>query len=70
MTPEMQERIDKRRKALYLAVKQQEPELYRKAVEVAHLAMIDFGGADEVKRAAAVENAIISLIADARGVEV
>lgn len=70
MTPDMKERIEKRRKALYLAVKQEQPELYRKAVEIAHLAMIEFGGHDEVKRAAAVETAIIGLLADATGVMV
>ena len=70
MTPDMQERIRKRREALYLAVKQQRPDLYRKAVEVAHLSMPEFGGNDPVKRAAGVENAVMSLVAEAAGIEV
>lgn len=70
MTPDMKERIEKRRKALYLAVKQQRPDLYEGAVHVGHMAMVDFGGKDEVKRAAAVENAAMSLAAQAAGIEV
>lgn len=62
---DVQERIRKRREALYLAVKQQHPDLYRRAVEVAHLSMIEFGGHDEIKRAAGVENAVMSLLAEA-----
>lgn len=67
MTPDMKERLEKRRKALYLAVKQQRPELYEGAVKVGHMAMVDFGGSDEVKRAAAVECAAMSLAAEAAG---
>ena len=58
------------RKALYLAVKQQRPELYRRVVEVAHLSMPEFGGDDPVKRAAGVENAVMSLVAEAAGIDV
>jgi hypothetical protein len=57
--PNLQRRLEERRQALYLAVKQQRPELYRRAVEVAHLSMVEFGGRDEVKRSASVENAIM-----------
>lgn len=70
MTPDMKERIEKRRKALYLAVKQQRPDLYEGAVQVGHMATVDFGGSDELKRAAAVENAAMSLAAQAAGIDV
>lgn len=70
MTPEMKEKIKKRRDAVYLAVKQQRGDLYRQAVNIGHLAMIDFGGSDENKRAAEVEAAVMSLVAEAAGIDV
>lgn len=70
MDPKIKEKIEQRRKAIYLAVKTHRPDLYRRAVEVAHLSMPEFGGNDPVKRAAGVENAVMSLVAEAAEIEV
>ena len=64
MTPE-REKLERRRAALYAAVKNARPDLYERAVQVVHLALIDFGGVDENKRAALVEAAVMSLVAEA-----
>ena len=70
MSPEMKEKFEARRKALYLAVKNQRPDLYEAAVRVGHMALIDFGGSDENKRAATVEIAAMDLAARAAGIDV
>ena len=70
MTPDMKERLEKRRKALYAAVKNNRPDLYERAVQIGHMAMADFGGHDENKRAAVVEGAAMSLVAEAAGIDV
>jgi hypothetical protein len=67
---EFQERMERRRKALYQAVKAERPDLYQRAVEVGHMALADFGGRDEAKRAAAVEAAAMSLAAEAAGLPI
>ena len=67
---DLQKRIERRRNALYVALKQTHPDMYRRAVEVAHLSLIDFGGRDETKRATAVETAIISLLVEALNIDV
>lgn len=69
MTPDMKERIEKRREALYLAVKNLRPDLYEGAIRVGHLALISFGGNDETRRAAAVECAAMDLAAAAAGID-
>jgi hypothetical protein len=65
MDEQLKRKLEERRKALYIAVRNQRPDLYRKAVEVGHLALTNFGGTDENKRAAIVEAAVMSLVADA-----
>lgn len=70
MSPEMSTRIEERRKAFYLAVKNHSPKLYEAAVRVGHMAMQDFGGTDEVKRAATVEACAMDLIVQAAGIDV
>ena len=65
MSPDLKERIERRRKALYAAVKAERPDLYEAAVRVGHMALIDFGGRDENKRAATVEIAAMDLAATA-----
>ena len=60
--------LEKRLKQLYGAVKNQRPDLYDRVVQVAHLATVEFGGADELKRAAFVEAAVMGLVADAAGI--
>lgn len=67
MTPEMKQRIEERRKALYRAVREEEPEAYRKAVEIGHLGLSVFI-ADENKRAAEIECAVMGLIAEIKGI--
>lgn len=59
---ELREKIQRRRAETYLWVKNYRPELYEKAVRIGHMAMIDFGGSDEIKRAAEVEAAVMDLI--------
>ena len=70
MTPELKEKIERRRRALYLAVKHERPDLYEAAVRVGHMALIDFGGANELARSAAVEIAAMDLVARAAGIDV
>jgi hypothetical protein len=67
---QLREKMRKRREALYAAVRAQRPDLYESAVKVGHMAMIDFGGADETKRAAGVEHAVMSLLAEAAGIRI
>lgn len=64
MTVDVQRLLKQRRKALYVAVGQNRPDLYRRAVDISHLSLIAFGGDDETKRAALVEGSIMSLIAE------
>jgi hypothetical protein len=68
MTPreQLQAKAEARTKATYRAVRAAEPRLYERAVEIGHLAMISFGGEDENRRAAGVEAAVMSLIAELR----
>lgn len=70
MDANLQRKLEERRKALYLAVKNHSPSLYEAAVRVGHMAMADFGGKDEVKRAATVEACAMDLIARAAGIDV
>ena len=71
MNIEMKRRCLKiRQKAVYAALKNADMGLYRRAVEIAHLAMIDFGGRDKNKRAAAVETAVMSLLVEVLGITV
>ena len=70
MTPDMKKRIEKRRKALYLSVKNSRPDLYEGAIRAGHLALVDFGGSNETQRAAAVECAAMSLAATAAGIDI
>jgi len=65
MNHNTQERMERRRKAVYNALKSAHPGLYRRAVEVAHMALIEFGGRDETKRAAIVEACIMELLLEA-----
>lgn len=66
---DFQERLEKHRKTLYLAVRNNRPDLYRRAVEIGHLAMPEFGGDDPLKRSVVVESAAMSLIAEALGLD-
>ena len=70
MTPDMKEKMERRRKAVYNAVRAANPDLYCRAVEVAHMATVEFGGKDETRRAAIVEACIMELLIDAAGIEV
>jgi len=70
MESNMKEKMERRRKAVYNAVRSANPDLYCRAVEVAHIATIEFGGRDETKRAAIVESCIMELLADATGITV
>ena len=70
MTPDMLERLERHRKALYLAVKNNRPDLYERVVQVGHLALPDFGGRDDNKRAATVEHSVMALVAEAAGIDV
>ena len=70
MDEQMKERLARRQKELYRAVRANRPDLYEKAVQIGHLAMLDFGGHDENKRAATVEHAVMSLVADLEGIVV
>ena len=64
----LKDRIERRRQALYLAVKNARPDLYRKAVEVGHLGLSSFIR-DENKRAAEIEAAVMWLIAEAAEID-
>lgn len=64
---QLKRKLEEHRKALYAAVKQDRPDLYRRCVEVGHLAMPEFGGPDPVRRAASVEAAAMLLVAEALG---
>ena len=70
MSPNRLELLERRRKAVYDAVRAANPELYWRAVEIGHLALIDFGGNDETRRAATVEASVMSLLATALNIEV
>ena len=59
--------MEERRKALYALVRTNAPELYERAVQVGHMATPEFGGHDPLKRAANVEAAAMSLVAEALG---
>lgn len=61
----MKAKMEERRKALYAQVRNVAPELYERAVQIGHLAMPEFGGHDVLKRAATVEAAAMSLVAEA-----
>ena len=67
MTDEQLRKLEERRKALYAAVRNNAPELYERAVQIGHLALPEFGGHDPNKRAACVEAAAMSLVAEALG---
>jgi phytoene/squalene synthetase len=69
MTPEMKEKIEKRRKELYRAMKAQHPDLYQAAVAVGHMALPIFhpAGTDEQAIAAEVECCAMQLAAKAVG---
>ena len=68
MSPQVQERLEYLRKQLYANVRNHRPDLYRRAVEISHLATIAFGGADEQRRAARMETAVMGLVAEAAGI--
>ena len=70
MTPAMEEKIKRHRKALYLTMKQERPDLYELAIRVGHMALSNFGGHDETKRAATVEISAMELAAKAAGIKV
>ena len=53
----------------YQAVKNLRPDLYAKAVRIGHLALPEFIQGEPGRRAAAVEKAVICLIAEEIGVE-
>lgn len=59
----LKERLEARSKAVYRAVRAERPDLYAAAVRIGHLALPAFER-DENKRAANVEGAVMSLIAD------
>lgn len=69
MNNSAEERIKKHRELLYRAVKAHSPDLYRRAVEIGHLGLSGFI-ADENRRAAEIEAAVIYLIADIKGVDI
>lgn len=70
MDANIKEKIEQNRKATYAAVRNADPDLYRRVVEIGHLATIEFGGADELTRAVAVESAAMGLVAQALGLVV
>ena len=70
MDEQMRERLVLRQKELYRVVRANRPGLYERAVQIGHLAMVDFGGRDENKRAAGVEHAVMSLVAELEGIVV
>ncbi len=63
---QLKAKLEERRKAVYRAVRANEPRLYELAVEIGHLALPAFER-DENKRAANVEAAVMSMIAELRG---
>ena len=66
----MKEKIERRRKELYRAVKAQRPDLYESAVAVGHMArpMFHPNGTDEDAIAAEVECCAMQLAAKAAGI--
>lgn len=70
MTPQFKEKLERRREQLYAAVKANRPDLYRRAVEVGHMAMEAFGGSNELQRCARVEMSAMELAALAAGIDV
>lgn len=69
---DLKERIERRRKELYRAVKAQRPDLYESAVAVGHMALPIFHkpGADENDIAAEVEACAMQLAAKAAGIDI
>jgi hypothetical protein len=69
---QLKEKIEKRRKELYRAVKAQRPDLYESAVHVGSMARPIFhpSGTDEQAIAAEVEACAMQLAARAAGIEI
>ena len=68
MSPDMKEKIERGRKALYLAVKNNRPDLYQRAVQIASVAQIN--GNLKLDLAAEIESACMDLAAVAAGITV
>jgi hypothetical protein len=64
---QLERKLKERREQLYATVRNYSPELYERAVQIGHLALPEFGGQNPEKRAATVEAAAMSLIAEAVG---
>lgn len=68
LTPGLRERIAKRRKQVYLAVKNHRHDLYEGAVRVGEMAIINYGVS--VEAAAEIECAAMDLVATALGIDI
>lgn len=67
MTPAMKDKIERGRKALYLAVKANRPDLYQMAIRVGEMAIFHHGVSIEC--AAEIELGAMNLAAVASGID-